>query len=249
MRVLLFALMLFWLGSPSRLTFAQAKADSKIYLIGNSLTADTLPALLDGQVQWHIDCGKNLQFIHDHPEKPCDKNSTVWTSALRETQFDFLVVQPHQGTTLSQDVAVISEWLSLQPKANLIIHTGWERHAGLEAVFHKTLQGPADDDMRMTHSPGYFELLQKRLQEKFPDRKIKSTRAVQVLDAIYHDIQAKRAPLPELKELYRDDLHMQVHAGRYLMHNVLRRALGQPISERGFQLEDDMRGFLNGKLP
>jgi hypothetical protein len=33
----------------------------KIFLIGNSLTWDTLPGLLDGDVQWHVDCGKNLK--------------------------------------------------------------------------------------------------------------------------------------------------------------------------------------------
>ena len=37
------------------------------YLIGNSLTWDTVPSKLDGDVQWHVDCGKSLPFIYENP--------------------------------------------------------------------------------------------------------------------------------------------------------------------------------------
>ena len=62
---------------------AEDKAKS-YYLIGNSLTWDTAPSLLDGDVQWHVDCGKSLPYIMAHPEMPCVKTSTLWPQALKE---------------------------------------------------------------------------------------------------------------------------------------------------------------------
>ena len=102
-----------------------AQDDQRVFLIGNSLTMDALPVLLGQGVQWHIDCGKNLQYIHDHPQKPCVKSSYLWPIALAEVEYDVLCVQPHFGTRLDQDVAVISEWMRMQPQARLVIHTGW----------------------------------------------------------------------------------------------------------------------------
>jgi len=39
---------------------AEEPKTSSCYLIGNSLTWDTVPPLLSGDVQWHVDCGVNL---------------------------------------------------------------------------------------------------------------------------------------------------------------------------------------------
>src|SRR5689334_19368237 len=97
------------LASGASFEAAAAPKASSCYLIGNSLTWDTSPNLLDGDVQWHVDCGVNLAQIHDHREKPCVDTSTIWTRALREKQHDVVSVQPHYGTTLAQDAAIISE--------------------------------------------------------------------------------------------------------------------------------------------
>ncbi|MGE3806932.1 MAG: hypothetical protein AB7K24_19885, partial [Gemmataceae bacterium] len=85
------------------------------YLIGNSLTWDTTPKLLDGDVQYHVDCGKSLPFIYANPDKPCVKDSTLWPMALRDKQYDVISVQPHYGSALMQDVETLSAWLKLQP--------------------------------------------------------------------------------------------------------------------------------------
>ena len=52
---------------------APTKDTRSYYLIGNSLTWDTVPAWMDGDVQWHVDCGKSLPFIHANPDEPCVK--------------------------------------------------------------------------------------------------------------------------------------------------------------------------------
>ncbi len=55
---------------PSSLDTVQASDNSqteqkttRYYLIGNSLTWDTIPGYLDGDVQWHVACGKSLPYI------------------------------------------------------------------------------------------------------------------------------------------------------------------------------------------
>ena len=83
---------------------AEEPATKSYYLIGNSLTWDTLPGLLDGDVQWHVDCGTSLPFVFANPGKPCVKSSTLWPAALKEKQYDVVSVQPHYGSTLQQDV-------------------------------------------------------------------------------------------------------------------------------------------------
>jgi hypothetical protein len=221
----------------------QSPAQPKIYLIGNSLTWDTLPGLLDGDVQWHVDCGKNLKYIHDHPGSPCVKTSTLWPQAFKSQQYDLLSVQPHMGTSLAEDVAVISTWLKQQPAAILILHTGWSRAAEFEATYHAGNSGK-----QMTHAPEYFHALKERLLELHPGLEIRSTAAIDVLEGIYHDIEQQRAPFKSFDELYRDSIHMTTETGRYLMHNLMRIALGQPLSDQGFQLEPPHKAYLLSKL-
>ncbi|HBE69804.1 MAG TPA: hypothetical protein DDW52_16790 [Planctomycetaceae bacterium] len=217
-----------------------------IYLIGNSLTWDTLPGLLDGQVMWHVDCGKNLRFIHEHPEQPCVKTSTPWPEALRNKQFDVLCVQPHFGTHLEEDAKIISDWVALQKEpVRLVIHTGWNRHAHFREHYKHT---PEAESCPMIHAPTYFERLQQRLREKHPKLKITSTRAIEVLNTICHDIEQKAAPISDLKELYRDEIHVTTQGGRYLMHNLMRVAIGQEVSDRGFQVAEPLRGYLRKKI-
>ena len=231
-------------------TAALAKAPTtkqKIFLIGNSLTWDTVPALLSGDVAWHVDCGKSLQFIYDHPSKPCVPTSKLWPDALRNVQYDFLCVQPHFGTTLNQDVEVIDKWLELQPRAVLVLHTGWARHAEVEKEFHVP-PGSIGVATNMVHAPEYYQALERALIARHPKLEVRSTKVMQAIDSIGHDIERKSAPLGSLAELYRDEIHLTVQGGRYLAHNMLRRALGQPLSSQGFQLEPDLQNYLDQKI-
>jgi len=229
---------------PLPLIAEAARVRAKIFLIGNSLTWDTLPGLLDGDVQWHVDCGKSLQQLHDHPAQPCVKTSIPWPKALMEKQYDYLCVQPFSGTDLTADVAVISKWLELQQTAVLVLHTGWSRAEDFEKSYH----APLDDSRVMVHSTAYFEKLRAELLAKFPNRQIRTTGALTVLDAIWHDVEQEAAPFAAFKDLYRDDIHMTTQVGRYLMHNVMRRALGQAPSAQGFQIESGEREYLDAKL-
>lgn len=223
----------------------QDAPQSKVFLIGNSLTWDTLPGLLDGNIQWHVDCGKNLKYIYEHPKKPCVRTSTSWDKALSRQQFDVLCVQPHFGTNLDEDADTISKWLSTQKKAKLVIHTGWSRH---EDFCRDYESAGADAAIKMCHSPKYFSLLEEKLRAKHPGLQLTSTHAIEILHSICEDVENEAAPVEKLSDLYRDDIHVTTQAGRFLMHNLMRVAIGQKVSEQGFQVEQPLRGYLRAKV-
>ena len=214
------------------------------YLIGNSLTWDTVPSLLDGDVQWHVDCGKSLPYIFAHPEKPCVKNSTLWPQALKDKQYDLISVQAHYGSTLTEDADVISKWVEMQPKATFIIHTGWARSATREKEFaNKDVSG------KMQHSAAYINALLAELKKRYPQRQFKQTYAINLLDKVNTDIKNQKAPLNQVSDLYRDVIHMKTDSGRYMMHNAMRHAMGQPRSEKGYEkIDPKMKKYLNTVL-
>ncbi|MCA9017673.1 MAG: hypothetical protein KDA77_20280 [Planctomycetaceae bacterium] len=242
-RVPLVCVALFCVLSHVTLLQAEEKAKS-YYLIGNSLTWDTVPSLLDGDVQWHVDCGKSLPYIYAHPEMPCVKNSTLWPTALKEKQYDLISVQPHYGSTLAEDIDTISRWVKLQPKATFIIHTGWARSATRADEY-------ANQDVsgKLQHSPAYINALIVELKKRFPERQFKQTYAINLLAQVDADIKLNKAPFDQITDLYRDAIHMKTDSGRYLMHNAMRHAMGQPRSEKGYEKVDPkVKAYLNQVL-
>lgn len=222
----------------------ESNAQKRVYLIGNSLTWDTVPSKLDGDVQWHVDCGKSLPFMFTNPQMPCVKTSTLWPQALREKQYDIVSFQTHYGATLQEDVETISKWIQLQPKAVFVIHTGWAHHEKRAAEYAST-----ETSGKMQHSPVYVGALLSELKKAFPDREFRQTRAIDLLDRIAADIKAGRAPLTDVVDLHRDAIHMKLDSGRYLMHNAMRHALGQPRSNRGFEkLDPKLKAYLDSVL-
>ncbi len=220
------------------------KSQSSYYLIGNSLTWDTLPSRLDGNVHWHVDCGKSLPFIQQHPGNPCIASSRLWPVALARTMHDFVSVQPHYGSSLEEDVAVISNWMEMQPTATFIIHTGWARSATrAEEYGSEQSAGP------MKHSPVYMKALMQRLRSAHPGRQLRQTHAIDLLARVAQDIESGKAPIKDIAELHRDAVHMTIGGGRYLMHNAMRAALGQPLSDVGFEKTDpQLKAYLDTVL-
>jgi len=231
-----------WLLMWSGNVFADEDAKS-YFVIGNSLTWDTVPSQLDGDIQWHVDCGKSLPYIFENPDKPCVKTSTLWPSALEEKQYDVISVQPHYGSTLEQDATVISEWMAMQPKAEFVIHTGWARVA--ERV-DETAKAEAGGEM--VHSTAYIDALIDLLRRTNPGRMIRRTFAMDALELIAADIAEEKAPFEQVAEVHRDAIHVNT-SGRYLMHNLMRQGLGQAASAKGFEsVGPSIRTYLNSVL-
>ncbi|NBV20582.1 MAG: hypothetical protein EBS05_01095 [Proteobacteria bacterium] len=222
----------------------QEPPKASFYLIGNSLTWDTVPSRLSGDVQWHVDCGTHLRHVYEHPGKPCVTNSTLWPTALRDKQYDVISVQPHYGSTLAQDVETIGAWMKLQPRAVFVIHSGWAKEV-LRADEFASYTAPN----AMEHSPAYFRALLAELRRQHPGRELRQTLAQNLLAQIAEDIAAGKAPVQKVVDLYRDEIHLKPESGKYLMHNAMRLALGQPPSAVGFEkIEPAMKQYLDGVL-
>ena len=233
------------------------------YLIGNSLTWDTVPSGLDGCVRWHVDCGKPLPWIRDHPGRPCVASSRKWPLALRTTRYDAVCVQPHFGSTLDDDFAAIAGFLALQPDADLIIHTGWPKHEDLPTAWPTNRDTKANGsginpssrskqairrDAAMTHDPAYVRALIDRVKRDYPSRTVRCTRAAEVLASIRADVDAGRGPIENHADLYRDAIHMTLTEGRFLMHNLMRRALGQPVQRSWEGVDAATKNYLLNKI-
>ena len=230
--------------APVLMTAGAQEPTASYYLVGNSLTWDTMPPRLDGDVQWHVVCGKNLPYIHKNPDEFCVTSSKLWPEALTTKQYDFLSVQPYYGSTPAQDVDVISSWIDLQPKAIVVIHTGWARHATRKEEYENN-----DISGHLQHSPAYYSALLAELRKKHPKRTFRQTHAIDLLAKIAADIEAGKAPLKDVVELYRDDCHMGHQTGSYLMHNAMRHALGQPFSDKGFvEIDPGLKKYLDQVL-
>ncbi|WP_197455130.1 right-handed parallel beta-helix repeat-containing protein [Stieleria varia] len=221
----------------------ELEREISILTIGNSLTWDTKPPSLDGNVHWHVDCGKSLQFIQLHPESPCVATSRLWPTAMATTQYDFVTVQPHYGTTVDEDYDVISDWVRQQPSAIFVIHTGWAKHEQFAEEW-------ADDDPSglLTHSNAHVDALLERLRAEFPEREFRCTQCTRLLASIAKDIDAGIAPIEKLSDLYRDAIHMKIESGRFLMHNAMRQALGQPLVTQWDGLDRSTQDYLSKKL-
>ena len=216
-----------------------------IYTIGNSLTWDTRPSNLDGNVGYHIGCSKNLQEIYDNPSTSyCIDPTSVgaWDVALSNNQFDYVTVQPHYGTTLEQDLAIINEWMQMQPSAAFVIHTGWTDQENFEGTYHNT-----DSNNVLLKSADYYTNLMDRLAQDNPNREIISTQAIDVLDSIFHDIQNGNSPFDSFDRLFRDVIHMN-DTGSYLTHNLMRQALGQPLSNPVGLESSEIKTYLDAKI-
>lgn len=225
-------------------TTTSAKEPSRIFLIGNSLTWDTVPAKLGGDVRWHVDCGKSLPYIHAHPEEPCVKSSTLWPKGLADGKYDLVSVQTHYGATLAEDADVISKWIAMQPEATFVVHTGWAHHEKRATEWART-----DATGRMQHSRAYVDALLAELRKRHPKTEFRETRAIDILARIAEDVEADRAPFESVADLHRDAIHMKLDSGRYLMHNAMRHALGQPRSAAGFEkLDPKLKTYLDGVL-
>ena len=214
------------------------------YLIGNSLTWDSVPARIDGDVQWHVDCGKPIAYIHAHPEKPCVKTSTLWPKALKAKQYTYLSVQPHYDASVTSAAEAIGHWIRLQPNAIVVIHTGWAHHENRAAEYAaNTATG------KLVHSEAHYAALIAQLKKEFPKRTFRSTHAMRLLHQIATDIEAGKAPLEDVAELHRDAIHVTHSGGRYLMHNCMRHALNQPRSSMGFEkIDPKLKAYLDGVL-
>jgi hypothetical protein len=101
----------------------------------------------------------------------------------------------------------------------------------------------------MVHSPAYVTAVIAELKKQFPNREFRQTHAIDLLAKIAADVESGTAPFQQMSDLHRDAIHMKLDTGRYLMHNCMRHALGQPPSNAGWEMLDaEVKKYLDGVL-
>lgn len=228
----------FFLLQVSPLSTALAET---VFTIGNSLTWDTSPPNLDNS-QWHIFCNKNLRFIADNPTGHCINTSVLWTDALANQQFDYVTVQPFSGTTLQDDVSVISQWMAMQPDAQFVLHTGWGSSATHGMQWHSQ---PSNLSV-FSPTAAYFDTLESAIEQQ-TGREVHQTAAGDVLASIAADIANGSSPFDSLGDLYRDSIHMNSEGG-YLMRNLMRLGVNQELMLDTSSQVSSERAYLNQKI-
>jgi hypothetical protein len=206
------------------------------YCIGNSLTHNCRVASLDGTVGYNIGNGTNLQGAYNdttaaYTAMGTDTSLGAWRYALKDaatrTNYDFVTVQPFRNTTpsetLAQAATCIQNWMALQPNATFVLHTGWAKQSEFESEYH----GGMPDNYTI-RSPQYMNALIAEIRNR-TGRTMRSTRAIDALDLIYHDVQNHIGPFDKFGDLWADDLHLNSTSGAFLAHNLMRKALGQPL--------------------
>jgi len=191
----------------------------QIHLTGNSLLWQ-IKAWNMG-VDLHIKCGSNLDSIYHNPTVVCVESSYLWIEAFVNETYDLIVVEPFHGTTLQQDVAIITEWMELQPQAQFVLYMGWYDKVSDEGVhFIDTyLAGNPDDNMRA--NPQYMAALADQLP-----RDVRLVPTGTALYQLYLDDLAGVSPY-SYDDAWADDIHLNPRMN-YVMRELTEWALGRP---------------------
>jgi hypothetical protein len=222
-------------------------ARAEVFVLGSSYSADARPWDLDDSPQWHIDCAKPLQYILDNPQWPCGGGSTSWLDALHAWWFDYVSFQPVAGVAITQqsDIDAIGHWMSLQPYAVGVIHATWP----IQSIFEVTFHDSNLDHTLTNYSQAYYYDLIEKLEAANPGRAFVTDRANEMLDSIYHDIVIGVGPLTDFNQMFRDAAgHSSFDYGRYLQHNALRQAFGQPIGVGSNGIDPVVKEYLDSKV-
>ena len=226
-------------------SFTVPLASAPLYSIGNSLTFDALRRFA-GDFDHTINCNQNLDRIFNNPEQTCVptlEGARPWDDAFATESYDFVTVQPFVGTSLSQDVAAISAWMTLQPDAQFIIHTGWTSAGARESQFNAPL-----DPGRLSYGPAYFDELIYQLESAFPGRRVASTNIIGTLDDIADDIAAGVSPITSIADFYRDPIHFNA-TGQYIATQSFNLLTGTPLDLSRFSSVDETtRQYLDVKI-
>ena len=218
-----------------------------IFVIGNSLTQDTIP--LQYGADFHILPNSGLQAIYDSPNHASNLvGTTQWDTAFAATQYDQVSVQPYktgaEPNSIATNVTVISNWVTLQPSAQFILHTAWAPFADQDADYSST-----DISGGLVWSRMYYEELISQLRTANPSTSFLVNPAINVMESINQDIKRGIGPYTALSDLFRDTLHMGDQGGYYLQHNLMRRTLGaSQTTANSSTFSDPIRLYLDEKI-
>jgi hypothetical protein len=212
------------------------------YHIGNSLTWDGQPEAVAAmasqrnrelRVGYHIRCGSPLPRIAGDDETCVDPAPPfgVWRQALAHHPFHVITIQPHTGSTLKADEAVILEIIDSAQHApagaptQFFIYQAWPAMDADDSDYTALWNRPATDhdDQRMVYSREYFEHLLRRVRRARPAAPIGMIPAGEVLAELDRRLKEGSLRLMDYQsaaDFYRDRLHLSV-PGRFVAGSTI----------------------------
>ncbi len=205
------------------------------YHVGNSLTWDSRPQWMDDfavqkvvgdhTVGYHVECGKSLPYIWDHPDSSCVApvpQFGLYAEALPAHEWDALTLQPFNGggATLAVDTARILDFLNLARTnpANgdtaVYLLGAWPAKTGFSDTW--LAEVPDADNTPAQRARQYYDHLLNRVRAS-TDAEVYLIPSGAVLFEL--DARMKRGEVPgfdSVADLYRDNLHLTTDVGRFV---------------------------------
>lgn len=201
---------------------------SSAYFIGNSLTDDTLGALVDDvrsffvmaqdagftidPLAWNLECGASLLSIVSTTGENCPNpvdGIGYLEEALPGHDWDFLMVQPYpgRGSTLGTDIEIIEGLAKMvSPETTVLIFTGWPRYHEFTEVW--TADETIDDESPTSFSRVYMTTLTERLGEIL-EQEVRLVPSAEVLFRLEQRLESGDIPgLEARSDLYVDTAHL-----------------------------------------
>ena len=230
--------------------FGTSLKSFNLYCIGNSLTWGAKPGLLeypfsdlgyDLTVDYHIACGKSLNFILNNPESTCvdSVSGDNWIERLSSEaiEFDAVVFQAHLGASLGEELSAISRMIAIATEGgrnlstNFYILYTWPRNLPnlkADVVWSEELESNigvgTDAGMEMKNSLAQFDFLLSEIRLLYPNLTINAIPTGLVLFGLAEQLKLGDAST-SMSDFYADTIHLKWASGEFISHLVLAATL------------------------
>ncbi len=199
-----------------------------LYTIGNSLTNDMVPegvgALASDSgtplaVGFHIRAASSLTYIVANPADPTFTLGGPWNTALRDTAWDHVTLQPYRGagSTLGSEKAAIHTLIDLaragpSSQTRFYVYAAWPGQDDTAGNYAEYWRQPVSSAATQptTLAKAYFDELHRQLQQDY--RGVADVRVIPVGDVFLRldqEFRAGKYPgITSINDLYRDPVHM-----------------------------------------
>ena len=205
----------------------------KLYSIGNSHTADYSPHLdfplyvkesgLDISVNYHIACGKTIDFIINNPDWVCAQGKyNSYKQAINSEIFDAITIQPYYGKTGENEInaikLLIKEIKATKNKnADIYIYYTWPTNNNLDLQnfdYTKAWEGPFYEYNKLIDiNKGFLDYIKNELKNE--NIFVKYIMFGEFLNSFHQlSVSGQIDKFQSAGELYRDSAHMN-NVGRF----------------------------------
>jgi hypothetical protein len=233
-------------------SYGSAHTSYNLYCIGNSLTWGAKPNLLEYpfsslgyvlDVDYHIACGKSLNYMLSDPEFTCvdSLSGDTWIERLSSEaiEFDAVVFQPHLGASLAEELSAISRMIAIATEGgrNLgthyyILYT-WPRNLENLPADELWLQaldldasGDEGDEEAMKNTLAHFDYLLSEIRRLQPGISIHAVPVGSVLYALAEQLKKEdEGASASMGDFYSDSIHLKWASGEFISHLVLAATL------------------------